>query len=99
MKIASIVLSIIVIIALSCAGDKPVPSEIEFQTDFEAASKLASDTGKPMIIDFYTDWCKWCKVLDTVTYVDPVVIGLSVDNIFVKIPSPPKHYISSGCGL
>jgi len=85
MKFASIVISIIVTIALSCAGDKPLPTEIEFQKDFEAASKLAGETGQHMIVDFYTDWCKSCKELDSVTFTDPIVIGLSADNIFVKI--------------
>ncbi len=38
-----------------------------------------------MIIDFYTDWCKWCKMLDTVTYVDSAVVARSHDIVFVKI--------------
>lgn len=74
------------IVILSCGSeDKPLPEEIIFQTDYDVALKTASQENKPMIIDFYTDWCKWCKVLDTVTYVDPLVIGMSLDNIFVKI--------------
>ncbi len=46
---------------------------------------MALETNRPMIIDFYTDWCKWCKTLDTLTYKDSLVIGLSLDNVFVKI--------------
>ncbi len=31
---------------------------------------------KLIIVDFYTDWCGWCKKLDSETYVDPEVIAL-----------------------
>ncbi len=79
------------ILAISVAGlscgskEKPIPAKIEFQTDFEAARELAMGSDSPMIIDFYTDWCRWCEVLDTVTYIDPLVVGMSLDNVFVKI--------------
>ena len=28
---------------------------------------------KPAVVDFYTDWCGWCKTMDQKTYGDPVV--------------------------
>jgi thiol-disulfide isomerase/thioredoxin len=83
----------------SCAQDKPLPTEIEFQTDFETAKAMAIESDMPMIIDFYTDWCKWCKVLDTVTYVDPIVIGLSADNIFVKINAEVDTLLAQEYGI
>ena len=73
------------LIVVSCGSNKPVPTEIEFQTDFETAKTMAVESDMPMIIDFYTDWCKYCKKMDSVTFVDPTVIELSADNIFVKI--------------
>jgi thioredoxin-related protein len=31
---------------------------------------------RPAIIDFYTDWCKWCKVMDEKTFRDPAVTAM-----------------------
>lgn len=30
--------------------------------------KLAAEQKKPLLVDFYTDWCSWCKVMDEKTY-------------------------------
>lgn len=43
---------------------------IEFETDWSKALERAKAEKKPMLIDFYTDWCGWCKVQDTTTWKD-----------------------------
>jgi len=40
---------------------------------FDAASELAAKQRKHMIVDIYTTWCGWCKVMDRQTYGDPQV--------------------------
>lgn len=43
---------------------------------FEEALKLNETAPKKIFIDFYTDWCGWCKVMDKNTFKDPNVIKL-----------------------
>ncbi len=31
---------------------------------YEDALRKAAKDGKPLMIDFYTDWCGWCKKMD-----------------------------------
>ncbi|MCK5682528.1 thioredoxin fold domain-containing protein [bacterium] len=40
---------------------------------FSEGMELANAGDKHIIIDFYTDWCKWCKVMDEKTFSVPEV--------------------------
>lgn len=40
---------------------------------FEEALKLNQKKPKMIFVDIYTDWCGWCKKMDTETFTDPLV--------------------------
>jgi thioredoxin-related protein len=52
---------------------------------FEEGYAKAVSEGKILLVDAYTVWCGWCKVLDRKTYADPAIIAkLSESFICVK---------------
>ncbi|HVP56859.1 MAG TPA: thioredoxin domain-containing protein [bacterium] len=83
----------------SCAKEKkPARAErdaIAWLTSYEAALKTAKDERRPVMIDFYTDWCGWCKRLDADTYVDKQVISASGDFVSLKINADAERAIAA----
>ncbi len=58
---------------------------ISWKDDLKSALSEAKKSKKPLIVDFYTTWCHWCKELDYNTYTDAKVNYLSGDFICVKV--------------
>ena len=52
-------------------------STIRWIEDLEAASQLAKDYEKLMLIEFYSDQCYWCDQLDRNTFTDTEIIQLT----------------------
>lgn len=60
-------------------------SAITWQSSLDSAMAQAMSSGKPIMADFYTEWCGWCKKLDSDTYSDRTVNGLAEQFVCVKI--------------
>ena len=50
---------------------------------FEEAEAMLLKKNKPVLIDLYTDWCGWCKVMDQKTYAKPKVIEYLNEKFYV----------------
>ena len=76
-------------IVLSCAKEKEerqaATNAIPWVLTFSDGLAEARQTDRPMMIDFYTDWCGWCKKLDADTYVNGQVIAAAKDFVSVKV--------------
>ncbi len=57
---------------------------IKWLDDFDEALAKAQSENKLVFIDFYTDWCKYCKEMDEKTYKDPRIIKLLTED-FVPV--------------
>jgi thioredoxin-related protein len=62
---------------------------------FNEGIELARKEKKPVFIDFYTDWCKWCKVMDKETFSDKTVADFAnKEFIAIKINAEDSSYIA-----
>jgi thiol:disulfide interchange protein len=50
-------------------------SAVPWEKDLAAALKRAGSENKVVMVDFYTDWCKWCDVMDQKTFSDAAVLA------------------------
>ena len=76
----------------SIKGESPKIKWVDFNTGLAQAQQ----TGKLAVIDCYTDWCGWCKVMDKKTFSDPKIIErINEKYIAIKFnPEKPGKYFA-----
>jgi len=66
------------------------PEQIAWAKSFAAAKDQARRDQTLIMVDFFTDWCGWCKKLDADTYTDPAVIRQSRQLVALKLDAEDK---------
>lgn len=69
----------------SPATEKADGNGVQWEKSWDDARKRSADENKIVMIDFYTSWCGWCKVLDQKTWPDKRVVELSKRLVAVKL--------------
>jgi len=82
-------LSVILFFALFIITNSFKTAEEIKWLDFNTGYKLAVKKKKIMMVDVYTDWCGWCKVMDRETYAKSEIAALINQN-FVPIKFNPE---------
>jgi thiol:disulfide interchange protein DsbD len=86
------VLFIVLAVFLAWPVDPDQNDGIQWTEFSNEALKLAKENGKPVIIDFYADWCIPCKELDKFTFKDEKVISKS--KYFITLKADLTHFQS-----
>lgn len=78
------------------APKPPVVDNTKIQWySFEDALAVQKESPKKLFVDVYTDWCKWCQVMDQKTFTDPAVIQYMNENFYaVKFNAEQKNAIT-----
>lgn len=95
-KVVVVFMAIIFIFAEYC-----LCFAVTWRYDLKDALKAAINNKKPLMVDFYTEWCGWCKKLDQDVYTDSKVNQLARQFICVKVDADKyredvKKYSVSG---
>jgi thioredoxin-related protein len=74
--------------------------EVQWHPDLNTARKAAKDMNRPILIDFGTANCHWCRQLDATTLRDPTVAKLVADKfVAVKIDAGKDPAFAQSMGV
>ena len=83
-----------VLTLLSATAFTPRVEKFQWLNVNELKIKL-KEQNKPVLIDVYTDWCHWCKVMDNKTYSNQKVADYLQDKFYcVKLNAETKDSMS-----
>ncbi len=72
----------LLVVALILIAGNTLNAEITFlKGPLAEALRKADQEKKPVMIDFFTDWCRWCDTLDVRTYTDADVAAFVNANV------------------
>jgi thioredoxin-like negative regulator of GroEL len=70
------IVSALVVASCSAGVSSTRAQSVQWRTDYNSARKEASEKGRPILLEFATENCMWCKKLDLTTFRDPAVAKL-----------------------
>jgi thiol:disulfide interchange protein len=74
-------------------------NEIAWEDSFEGAMQRARSEKKPILIDFYTDWCGVCKQMDSEVLPNKAVIAETRNWITIKINAEKRPDVAGAYGV
>jgi len=82
----SILLCLILFFSIYSNGNAQSEDEMPEPVELEEALKLASETGKKILVDVFAEWCPYCQKMHSDVYTDENVLEAITDYyIWVRI--------------
>ena len=69
---------------VSSGGAGVVSTDVDWRPYSDEALAGAASAGKPVFVDFYTDWCIACKEMDKKTFSDPAVVSATRNFVMLR---------------
>jgi thioredoxin-related protein len=80
---------------LAIAGGRAEAQGVKWRSDYAAARQEATATGRPLLLDFGTEDCFYCRKLDATTFRAPAIVALLNDKFIpVKIDAERAESLS-----
>jgi thioredoxin-like negative regulator of GroEL len=90
----------VAMIVLVMTGGSGSAQEVRWRNDYAAARREATETGRPLLLDFGTEGCVWCRKLDATTFRDPKVVKLLNERFIpVKIDAQKEQRLTATLGI
>lgn len=78
--------SILAVLLLTLGALPAAAQDVRWLQDYGKARAESRTTGRPLVIDFGTEHCFWCRKLETTTFRDPAVAALlSQDFVALRV--------------
>jgi thioredoxin-related protein len=93
LKFKICVVVVVSIVVLLVANNKADAQNVKWYS-FEEAIELNAKSPRNIMIDVYTDWCGWCKVMDKQTFSMPDIAKILNEQYYaVKLDAETKDTI------
>ncbi len=93
LPVFALLISSLAMTAFSFKNTEPEPTKVKWLT-WQEAFDLNKKEPKKILVDVYTDWCGWCKVMDRETFTDPKIAEYLTKNFYcVKLDAEMKESI------
>jgi len=80
--------------AQAAPGSVAPASSITWESTFESAQMHARSSNKPMLVDFYADWCPACKYMQG-TFAAPEVTAIAGNVVAVRVNVDQRNDLSN----
>lgn len=87
--------SVALILFLYIAMSDNLIAKVKWQNNMEESMKKAEQENMPILINFYADWCEWCKKMDKLTYGNKKVASFINKNTVALSVNPEKDIKAS----
>lgn len=96
------VVALVLVIAAGASGafSKLLgPSEIDWKTSFDEGLTQAKQSHKPVMVDFYAEWCGPCKLMAAKTFTDPKIVDEAQHWVAVRIDVDQHQDLAQRYGI